>query len=130
MSETNKPEARRDRDLVPTGGTPLTRENTRQAFEPLADSVQRLGDSIDALHDRVRDQKHILDDAELPEAFGRDADEREEERTRLDAEHAAQLEALRKQLRQPITGRYLDDLARGGPSVIEWFFSDGEVESK
>ena len=64
---SRQPEPRTGRDGVPIGGTPLTRENTRQAFEPLADSVQRLGDSIDALHDRVRDQKHILDDAELPE---------------------------------------------------------------
>jgi hypothetical protein len=58
-----------------------------------------------------------------------DADD--EERTRLDAEHAEQMEALRTQLRKPITAGYFSELARGGhgpSSVIEKFFGDGEAE--
>jgi len=40
-----------------------------------------------------------------------------------------ELEALRKQLTQPITAGRFSELARGGRSVIEWFFSDDEAES-
>jgi hypothetical protein len=45
---------------------------------------------------------------------------------------AEQLEALRKQLRQPITAGYFSELARGGhgpSSAINCFFSDGEAKS-
>jgi hypothetical protein len=44
---------------------------------------------------------------------------------------AEQLEALRKQLRTPITAGRFSEIARGGhgpSSVINKFFSDGEAE--
>ena len=60
-----RPEARTSRDGIPVRAE--RRAKLAKVFEPLLDGVQQLEDSIDALHDRVRDQKHILDDAELPE---------------------------------------------------------------
>jgi hypothetical protein len=44
---------------------------------------------------------------------------------------AEQMEALREQLRKPITAGHFSELARGGhgpSSVINKFFSDGEAE--
>ena len=84
-----QPEARTSRDGVPVaGGTPLTPENTRQAVQPLADSIQRLEDSIDALADKVRSRKA------------------EYERARED--HARELRALEEHLRRPIKAGMLD----------------------
>ena len=86
---SRQPEARTGRDGVPVaGGTPLTRENTRQAVQPLADSIQRLEAKADGLTDRVKSRKA------------------EDERARED--HARELRALEEHLRRPIKAGMLD----------------------
>jgi hypothetical protein len=76
---SRQPEPRTGRDGIPVaGGTPLTRENTRQAFKPLASSIERLEAKVDGLTDRVKSQqaeddelaKHPIDDA-IAEVFGK-----------------------------------------------------------
>jgi predicted nucleic acid-binding Zn-ribbon protein len=103
--ESNTPETRCGRDLIPIGGTPLTRENTRQAFKPLADSVQRLEDSTDALADKVRRQQaeveraredHARELRELEEYLGRPVTAGEHGAPLTRTTMAQRLDALRK----------------------------------
>jgi hypothetical protein len=90
MKEFSKPERRHDRDLVPVGAPRRAPRTATDAVQPLLDGVHHLGDTIDALADKVRDQKHPVED----------------ERARED--HVRELRALEEHLRRPTKAGMLD----------------------
>jgi hypothetical protein len=81
---------RHDRDLSPVEAPRRAPRTATDAVQPLLDGVQQLGLTIDALADKVRDQKHPVED----------------ERARED--YARELRALEEHLRRPIKAGMLD----------------------
>ena len=59
---SRQPEPRTGRDGIPVRAE--RRAKLDKVFEPLLDGVQQLGDTIDALADTARDQKHPVEDDE------------------------------------------------------------------
>jgi hypothetical protein len=61
---SRQPEARTGRDGIPVRAE--RRAKLDKVFEPLLDGVQQLADTIDALADTARNQKHPVEDDSVP----------------------------------------------------------------